>query len=142
MNTKTISISRIIVISYEVNWGIPFWVSRKVNWNWENHMIRIHQWWESQCRANSNVSRKKWILKSRTVRVTVRDLTRKVNYLSKVIWVRKIIAELIRSINSTWIGKINILADGLIKRTSSMLYEIASKIVHKDEECDRCRKKK
>ena len=33
--------------------------------------------------------------------------------------------------------KENTLADGLIERTSSMLDEIESKIVHKDEEGDR-----
>ena len=32
--------------------------------------------------------------------------------------------------------KINTLADGLIKTTSSMLHEIESKTVHKDEEGD------
>ena len=33
--------------------------------------------------------------------------------------------------------KTNTLADGLIERTSSMLDEIESKTVHKDEEGDR-----
>ena len=57
------------------------------------------------------------------------------------------------SISSTRIGKsvlmMNVkvsktktLADGLIKRTSSMLDEIESKIVHRDEGGDRLRKKK
>ena len=36
----------------------------------------------------------------------------------------------------------NALADGLIERTWSMLHEIASKSVQKDEEGDRMRKKK
>ena len=38
--------------------------------------------------------------------------------------------------------KTNTLADGLIKRTSSMLDEIASKTVHKGKESDQYRKKK
>ena len=37
--------------------------------------------------------------------------------------------------------KANSVADGLIKRTSSMLDETVSKVVHKDEDGDRCRKK-
>ena len=38
--------------------------------------------------------------------------------------------------------KTNTLADGLIEGTSSMLNEIASKTVHKEEEGDRQSKKK
>ena len=38
--------------------------------------------------------------------------------------------------------KTKTLADGLIERTSSMLDEIESKTVHKDEEGDQQRKKK
>ena len=37
--------------------------------------------------------------------------------------------------------KIKTLADGLIKRTSSMLEEIESKTIHKDKEGDRKKKK-
>ena len=37
--------------------------------------------------------------------------------------------------------KTKTLADGLIERTLSMLHEIESKTVHKDEEFDRSRKK-
>ena len=44
-------------------------------------------------------SRKKEIQKSRAVKVTDRDLNRKVNHLSKVIW--EIMAECTRSISST-----------------------------------------
>ena len=40
---------------------------------------------ESHCRRNTRIRRKKEIQKSRTVRVTVRDPSRKVNYLSKVV---------------------------------------------------------
>ena len=38
--------------------------------------------------------------------------------------------------------KTKTLADGLIKRTLSMLHEIESKTKHKDEEGDRQKKKK
>ena len=47
--------------------------------------ISVLQWRESHCGPNTSVRRKKEIQKSRTVRVTVRDLGRKVNHLSKVI---------------------------------------------------------
>ena len=81
------------------------------------------------------------------MRITVWNLCRKVNDLSKVICNRKIIAEFPRLISSTRIGKPVLVmdikvfkdktADGLIKRTSSMLDEIESKTVHKAEEGDR-----
>ena len=44
MITKTIPISTIIVISYAMKWGIPLWISWKVNGNWDNNKIRISQW--------------------------------------------------------------------------------------------------
>ena len=52
------------------------------------------------------------------------------NHLSKVVW--EIITEFTRSISSSRKGK-----PGLIERTWSMLDEIKSKTVHKDEEDDR-----
>ena len=103
MIMETILISTRIVISYAMKQGIPSWVYWKVNGNWEN-MTRISQWRESHCRTNSSVRRKKEIQKSRTVKVTVRDPSRKVNHLSKVIWDGKIITEVTRSISSTRIG--------------------------------------
>ena len=86
MITKTIPISVRIVISYAMKWGIPLWISWKVNGNWDNKMFRISQWGESHCRTNTSVRRKKQIQKSRTARTTVRDASRKVNHLSKVVW--------------------------------------------------------
>ena len=56
-------------------------------------MIRIFQWREGHSRTNTSLRRKKEIQKSRTVRVTIWDLSRKVNHLSKVIWDRKSITE-------------------------------------------------
>ena len=91
MITKVIPIStRKIIISFAVNQGIPFWICWTLNRNWDNHMIRICQWRESHCRANISTRIKKEIHKSRTVRVTVRDLGRKVNHISEVNWDRKI----------------------------------------------------
>ena len=71
---------------------IPFSVYWKVNWNWENNMIRVLA---SEERNESKRAR---------LRVTGRDLSRKVNHLSKVIWDRKNISEFTRSISSTRIG--------------------------------------
>ena len=51
--------------------------------------------------TNTSVRRKKEIQKRRTVRITVRDLSRKVNYLSKVVRDKKAITEFTRSISST-----------------------------------------
>ena len=105
MITKTIPISTRIVISYAMKWGILLWISWKVNGNWDNNMIRISQWRESHCKTNTSIRRKKEIQKSRTVRIKVRDLSRKVNHLSMVIWNRKIMTELTRSISPTRIVK-------------------------------------
>ena len=41
---------------------------------------------ESHCRTNTSIRRKKEIPKSRTVRVTFRDASRKVSHQNKVIW--------------------------------------------------------
>ena len=79
MITKTVPISTRIVTSYAMKWGIPLWISWKVNGNWDNNMIRISQWRENHCRTNTSVRRKKEIQKSRTVRVKIRKLT---------VWVR------------------------------------------------------
>ena len=85
MITKIIPISTRIAISYAMKWGIPLWISSKVIGNWDNNMIRISQSRKSYCRTNTNVRRKKQIQKSRTMRITVWDPSRKVNHLSKVI---------------------------------------------------------
>ena len=90
INTKTILISTRIVISYTMKWSILLWVWQKLNGNWDN-MIRISQWRENHCRKNASIRRKKEIEKSRTVRVTVRDPSRKVKHLCKAIWDRKVI---------------------------------------------------
>ena len=79
MITKTILISTRIVISYANEMGHPVLSLLETQWKWDNNMIRISQWRE---RINTSVGRKKEIQKSRTVRVTVKDLSRKVNHLS------------------------------------------------------------
>ena len=104
MIMKTIPISTRIVISYAMKWGILLWISWKVNGNWDNNMIRISQWRESHCRTNTSVRRKKEIQKSRTVRVTVRDVRRKVNHMTKITWDRKTKTEFSRSISSRRVG--------------------------------------
>ena len=80
------------------------------------------------------------------MRITVWDPSKKVNHLSKVIRDRKIITEFTRSIDSTKLGKSALmmdvavskdkktLADKLTERIPSMLDEIKSKTMHKDEE--------
>ena len=104
MITKTIPISTRIVISYVIKRGILFWVYWKANENWDNNMIRISQWRESHCKTNISLRWKKLIQKSMTERARVRDPSRKVNHLSKVIWDRKSISEFTRSISSSTIG--------------------------------------
>ena len=59
MITNTVPISKRIVISYAMKWGIPFWIWWKVNGNWDNNMIRISWWRESHCRTNTSVGRNK-----------------------------------------------------------------------------------
>ena len=91
MIMKTISISTRIFISYGMKGGIPLWIWWKVNGNWDSKMIRISQWRENLYRTNTMARRKKEVQKSRTMRITIWELHRKVNHLSKVIWDRKII---------------------------------------------------
>ena len=99
MIIKTVPISYVmlIFISYVMKLGILLWVWWKFNGNWVNNMIRISQWKENHCRTNASVRRKKWIQKSRTMGHIVRDPSKKVNHLSKVIWCLKFT----RSISST-----------------------------------------
>ena len=105
MITKTIPISTRIVISYAMKWGILLWISWKVNENWDNNMIRISQWREAIVeQILASEERREEIQKSRTVIAIVRDLSRKVNYISKIVLDWKIIAEFTRSISSTRIG--------------------------------------
>ena len=91
--------------------GYLFWVYWKANGNRDNNMIKISEWRDIHCRTNTIVRRKKQIQKSRTVRVTVKDPSRKVNHLSKVVWDRKIITEFTRSISSTRIGEPVLMMD-------------------------------
>ena len=75
--------------SYAMKKGITSWVWPKVNRNRDNHMIRISQWRVSHFTTNNSVIRNKKTQKSRIVRVTVRDMSRKVTHLNKVIWDNK-----------------------------------------------------
>ena len=74
-------------------------------------MIIISQCRESHWRVNTSIRRKKEIQKSRAMRITAWDPSRKVSHLSKVIWDRKIITEFTRSISSTRIGKPVLMMD-------------------------------
>ena len=117
----TISISTRIVISNAVmKRDIPLWISWKVNGNWDDNMIRISQWRESHCRTNTSVRRKKYIQKSRTMRITVWYPSRKVHHLSKVIWDRKYITEFTRSISSNRIGKLVLMMDAKVSKDKNM----------------------
>ena len=104
MIINTNPINTRIVISNLMKWGILLWIWWKVNGNWDKNMIRISEWRESHCGTNTSVRRKKEIQKSRTMRITVWNPSRKNNHLGKVIWM-KIIAEFTRSINSARTGK-------------------------------------
>ena len=65
--------------------------------------------------------KKKEIQKSRTMRITVIwDPSRKVNYLNKVIWDRKIITEFTRTISSTRIGKPALMMDVKVSKDKSI----------------------
>ena len=59
MITKTIPINMRLVISYAMKRGILLWIWWKLNGNWENDKIGIHQWRESHSRANISVRRNK-----------------------------------------------------------------------------------
>ena len=99
---ETIQHNMRIFIMYAMKLCIPFWACWKVNGNWENNMIRISQWKESHCRTDTSIRKNK----SKRARLweLVRDPSRNVNNLSKVIWHRKIITEFTRFISSTRIG--------------------------------------
>ena len=101
MITKNVPISSRIVRSYTMKWGIPFRVCWKVSGKWDKNMIWIPQWKESHCRANASIRRKKEIQKSRILRVTIRDPSRKVNHPINIISNIKVITEFTRSICST-----------------------------------------
>ena len=59
MTMKTVPISIRIVVSYVMKQDIPLWIWWKVNGNWDNNMIRISQWRERHCRANTSLRRNK-----------------------------------------------------------------------------------
>ena len=99
--TETVPMNTKKVINYEMKQYIPFWVWQKVKGNWGNNVPWFSQWRQNHCRRNTNIRRNKYIQKSRTVRVRAGDPSRKINHLSKVMWDRKIITELTRSISST-----------------------------------------
>ena len=104
MITNTIPINTRIVITNAMKWGILLWIRWKVNGNWDKNLIKISQWRESLSGTNDSIRRKKELQKSQTVRITVWELSRKVDHLNKVTGDRKIMTEFTRSISSTRIG--------------------------------------
>ena len=74
---------------YAMKLGIMSWVWPKVNRNRDNHMIRISRWSVRHYRTNNSVIRNKKNQKSRIVRVTITNMSRKVNHLNKAIWDNK-----------------------------------------------------
>ena len=58
MITKTVPANTRIVISCAMKQGIPFWVSPKLDGNWDNNMIWISHWRESYCRPNTRVRKR------------------------------------------------------------------------------------
>ena len=75
---------------------------------------------KSHCRTNTSIRRKKEIQKSSTVRITVWDPSKKVNHLSKIIWDRKNITEVSRSISSTRIGKPVLMNDVKVSKDKNI----------------------
>ena len=82
------------------------------------------------------------------MRITVKDLSRKVKHLNKVIGDRKIITEFTRSISLTRIGEPILMIDIKVSKEKHIsrwadrenlisVDEIESKTVHNDEEGDR-----
>ena len=86
----------------------------------DNFPTTISQWRESDQRRNASIRRKKEIQKSRTVIITVWDLSRKVNHLSKIVWDRKIITKFTRSISSTRIGKPVLMMDVKVSKDKNI----------------------
>ena len=101
---KTILIRTRIVICYVMKWASCFEFIGKSMETENNNTIGISQWRESQCKTNTSIRRKKEIQRSKTLRLTVREPSRKLNHLSKIIRDRKMITKFTRSISSTRIG--------------------------------------
>ena len=75
-----------------MKWGISFWVQQKVDGNRDTTWSEFPNEGEAmvkQILASDEIK----IQKSGTVRVTVWDPSREVNYLRKIIWDRKIITK-------------------------------------------------
>ena len=66
--------------------GHPLLILTENQWKLNNNIIGVSQWRKSHFRINGRIRWNKWVQKRRTVRVTVKDPSRKTNHLSKVIW--------------------------------------------------------
>ena len=80
----------------------PLWVGRKVIGNWDNNMIRIPQWKEIHWKTKTRVRRKKINLEECDCENHSQEsVWPKLNHRSIVVWDRKIIIELTKSMSST-----------------------------------------
>ena len=140
MIMKTVPITTRIVISNVMEWGIPLWIWWKVSGNSDKNMIKISQWRESHCRTNTSVRRNK------SKRAGLWESLSGIQAEKLTIWVRSLETEKLwqsspdLSVPPELLSQ-SILAYGLIER-KSMLDEIKSKTVHKENEGDWLRKKK
>ena len=86
--TKFITSSRSTEFKNILPWNICQMITRivcqNVDGNWDKNMIRISQWGGGHCRINISIRRKKYIQKSSTKIVTIRDSSKKVLHLSNL----------------------------------------------------------
>ena len=96
MITKTVQISKRIVISYAVKWCILLWIWWKVNGNWDNNMIRMPRWLESHCRTNISVRRR-----NKSKRAGLRESQPGIRVGILIIWVRSFVIITVKNYNSS-----------------------------------------
>ena len=138
---EDISFCTRIVVSYAMKRGILFWVYWRVNGNWDTNMIGISHWRERHCRTNTCVRKR-----NTSNRAGLWESQSGIRLGKLTIWVRSFETEKLwqsspgLSVPPEWVSqslwwtlkspKTNTLADGLIKRISSMLDETESKTMH------------
>ena len=142
MVTKTVPISRRMVISNAMKQDISLWIWWKVNGNWDNYMGRISN--GGKVIVEQIVASLEW---EKSKRAGLWESQSGIRVGKLTIWVRSFITEFTRPISSTRIVKpvlmmgIKVSKNKHISRwvdqeNLSMLDEIESKTVHKDEEGD------
>ena len=99
-----------IVKNYTMKQGIPFWVWQKSMETEATTWLEFSNWGKAiveQIPASEDRNKSKRV----GLRVTVRDLSRKINHLSKIIWEKKIIRKFTRSIISTRLAQPVLIVD-------------------------------